>query len=217
MSRLTTLTAATALVAAVAFAALVTPAAQAGNATTYDAAFTQFQRALQGQSSAVDDAAAQWRELSAAEPTDPVLRAYAGAATAMQATTTWLPWRKMGFAEDGLAMIDKALAQLSPAHDTPAHRSVPASLETRFVAANTFLGLPSMFNRNARGAKLLDEVTSSPLLLTAPLEFRAAVWLAAGDAAAKEKRHDDARQWLQKAASSGAPQAAAAQAKLKAL
>ena len=36
---------------------------------------------------------------------------------------------------------------LQPAHDAPLHRDTPASLETRFVAANTFLGMPSMFNR----------------------------------------------------------------------
>ena len=41
------------------------------------------------------------------------------AATAMlaqlgQATTTWLPWQKMHYAEDGLALLDKALAGLVP-------------------------------------------------------------------------------------------------------
>lgn len=217
MRRNTFFTTATALVAVLAFATLTTPDAQAGGVASYETAFTQFQAALQGQSSAVEEAAAQWRELSAAQPADPVLRAYAGASTAMLANTTLLPWRKMSHAEDGLALIDKALAQLTPAHDAPAHRNVPASLETRFVAASTFLGLPSMFNRNARGAKLLDEVVTHPLLETAPIAFRATVRIAAGDAAAKAQRASDARQWLQKAASSGAPQAAAAQAKLKAL
>ena len=131
-AKLSNVTAATALVAVIAFATLATPDAQAGGAASYETAFTQFQAAVQGQSSAVEAAAAQWRELSAAQPTDPVLRAYAGASTAMLANTTLLPWRKMSHAEDGLAVIDKALAQLTPAHDAPAHRNVPASLETRF-------------------------------------------------------------------------------------
>ena len=217
MRRNTFFTTATALVAVLAFAALSTSDAQAGGAASYETAFTQFQAAMQGQASAIEEAATQWRELSAAQPSDPVLRAYAGASTAMLANTTLLPWRKMSHAEDGLALIDKALAQLTPADDAPAHRNVPASLETRFVAASTFLGLPSMFNRKARGTKLLDEVLGHPLLQAAPMGFRAAVWMAAGDAAAKDQRPDDARLWLQKAASSGAPQAAAAQAKLKAL
>jgi hypothetical protein len=191
--------------------------ASAGGAATFDSAFVQFQQALDGQSSAIDGAARQWRELSDAAPADPVLRAYAGAATAMLATTTLLPWRKMTHAEDGLALIDKALAQITPAHDAPAHQGVPASLETRFVAASTFLGLPAMFNRNERGAKLLGEVVRSPLLEASPASFRASVWMAAGNEAAKAKRADEARQWWQKVAASGAPQADKALARLKAL
>jgi hypothetical protein len=110
-------------------------------------AFDRFDQAGPANHAAVDDAAERFARLSAARPADPVLRAYAGASTSMRATTTLLPWRKMTFAEDGLALIDKALAQLARAHDQPLHRGVPAVLETRFVAASTFLGLPSMFNR----------------------------------------------------------------------
>ena len=57
----------------------------------------------------------------------------------------------------------------------PLHRGVPAVLETRFVAANTMLSLPSMFNRQDRGRKLLDEVRSSPLLAQSPASFQAVV------------------------------------------
>ena len=74
-----------------------------------------------------------------------------------------------------------------------------------------------MFNRHERGARLLDEVLKSPLFDAAPAGFKASVWLRAGLEAQKAQRTDEARQWLQKAAASGAPQAAAAQARLKAL
>jgi hypothetical protein len=206
-----------ALLLAAALAATAASPARADTPTSFAGAFTQFQHALAGESAAIDEAARQWRELSDAAPADPVPRAYAGAATAMRATTTLLPWRKMSYAEDGLALIDKALAMLTPAHDAPAHQGVPASLETRLIAATTFLGLPSMFNRSARGAKLLDEVLHSPLLDSAPLPFRGSVWMTAAKEADKAKRPDEARQWLQKVSTSGAPQAAAAQAKLKAM
>ena len=189
----------------------------ATTAADFNAAFELYQRALTGQAAAVDEAARRWAELSAAEPGDPVLRAYAGSSTALLATTTLLPWRKMTHAEDGLAMLDKALAMLSPAHDAPAHQGVPASLETRLIAASTFLGLPAMFNRQARGAKLLDELLRQPLLEGAPLPFRGVVWMTAANNAIKSQRNDEARQWLQKIVASAAPQAAAAQAKLKAL
>ena len=135
----------------------------------------------------------------------------------MRARTTLLPWRKMSYAEDGLAQIDKALAMLTPGHDAPLHRGTPASLETRFVAANTFLALPAMFNRHPRGAKLLEDVLESPRFATSPLPFRGEVWLRAGLQAASGKRVDDARRWYGEVIRSGAPQAGVAQARLKEL
>ena len=183
----------------------------------YETAFQQFQRAAAGDKDAIEPAAQQFAGLSAAEPADPVLLAYAGAATSMRAKTTLLPWKKMSFAEDGLAQLDKALAMLAPAHEQLQHKGTPATLETRFIAASTFLALPSMFNRQPRGAKLLDDVLANPQLAAAPLGFRGAVWLRAGAAALTDKRPDDARRWFLQVISSGAPQAPAAQAKLKEL
>lgn len=198
-------------------AALVGAAAPAwsADATRYAPAEAQFQRAREGDKSAVESAAKLWAEQAAAHPADPLAKAYAGAATTLLATTTMLPWRKMSYAEDGLALIDKALAMLTPAHDQGLYRGVPVSLETRFVAANTFLGLPGMFNRGARGTKLLDEVQKSPLMGSAPLGFQGAVWMTAASEAAKAQHTDEAKALWQKVVTSGAPQAAAAQAKLK--
>jgi len=209
-------TATTVITAIVATLMLASPLLAAVPAPAFDAAFQQFQQASAGGESKVIEAAAdQFGRLASQEPADPVLLAYAGAATAMRATTTMLPWRKMSFAEDGLAQVDKALALISPAHDTLLHRGVPASLEARFTAASTYLRMPAMMNRHARGARLLDEVLKNPLLAGSPVGFRAAVWMRAAEEAAADKRHDQARQWLQQVAASGAPQAAAAQAKLK--
>lgn len=181
-------------------------------AEDFDTALARFQLAAAGDASAVDDAAARFGRLSDAAPQDPVLRAYAGASTALRATTTWLPWRKLALAEDGLALIDQALGQLATVHDAPAHRGVPVSLETRFVAANTFLGLPAMFRRQDRGARLLADLLADPRLEQAPLGFRATVWLRS----ARQAPHTpQGRELLQRVAASGTPQAAAAQALLK--
>ena len=181
----------------------------------YTAAFQEFQRAAGGDEKSIDPAAEQFGRLVSSEPGDPVLLAYSGAATAMRATTTMLPWKKLSFADEGLAQVDKALTLLNAGHDMLMHNGVPATLEARFVAANTFLRMPSAFNRHARGARLLDEVLKSPLFATAPLGFRAAVWMRAADEAANDKHNDQARQWFQQVIASGAPQAATAQAKLK--
>ena len=172
-------------------AALLTPfapAMAANNDAAVAAALAEFQRALGGQQSSIEPAAEQFAALSKAEPTNPVLRAYAGASTAMLASTALLPWKKMTHAEDGLAQVDKALTQLTPAHDAPMYRHVPASLEVRFTAAGTFLAMPAMFNRRERGLNLLDEVAKSPLLASAPPPFQGVVWMRAGQEAAAQAR-----------------------------
>jgi tetratricopeptide (TPR) repeat protein len=200
------------------FAALALQGAQAGvNEPQFQAAFQQFQQALRGDDAAVDQAADAFGRLLQAEPADPVLLAYAGAATAMKARSALLPWKKMGYAEDGLAQIDKALQLLQPAHDALLHRGTPASLEARFVAATTFLGMPAMFHREQRGAALLEQVLKSPLFAQAPLPFQGAVWLRAGQQAQKEGKTEEARRWFTQVLEHKAPQAEAARAKLQVL
>jgi len=155
---------------------LTGPALAAASAQAFDAAFGQFQQAsASGDAKAIESAAEQFGRLAAADPADPVPLVYSGAATTMRATTTLQAMRQVEFADAGLGQIDKALALLAPAHDTLLHRGVPASLETRFVAATTFLRLPPALNRRTRGARLLDEVLNSPLLASAPAGFQGAV------------------------------------------
>ena len=128
-----------------------------------------------------------------------------------------LPWKKISYAEDGMALIDKALAMLTPAHNAVVQQGTPGVLAVRFVAANTFLAVPGFMNRGARGAKLLTEVLDSPLLAQAPLGFQGAVWLRAAQFGAADKRPEDARKYLGEVISRNAPQADAARAQLKEL
>jgi len=163
-----------------AHAAAATPIATASTTVApaneaWARALAQFQKAAQGDDSAIGDALAALTSLSAAHPGHPALKAYLGATVAMQGRAAWLPWRKMRHAEDGLAQIDKALSLLTPVHQSMLQRGVPVALETKFVAANTFLKLPSMFMRHDRGQALLSEVMNSPQLSTTPPEFKAAV------------------------------------------
>ena len=166
------------LLMSVACAALIAAAplpAQAVPDAQFEPAFQVFMRAAQGEEAAIAQAADAFAALLKAEPANPVLQAYSGAAMAMRARTTMLPWRKMAYAEDGLAQLDKALALLAPAHEAVGQNQVPAVLDVKLVAANTFLALPRMMNRHDRGIKLLTEVRSSPLLASAPAPFREAV------------------------------------------
>ena len=183
---------------------------------SFDSAFHHFIVASSGDDSAVDAAADEFDALLKAEPANPVLMAYTGAATALRAKTTMMPWKKMGYAEDGLAMVDKAVAMLAPAHDAVVQHGTPGSIEVRFVAANAFLGVPPFMNRGARGAKLLNEVLASPLFEKAPLPFQGTVWMRAAALASKEQRTADAQRYLNEVISRNAPQAEKARALLKA-
>lgn len=191
--------------------------AQAVAEAQFQPAFNQFIQATNGNEGSIAKAGEAFDALLKIEPTNPVLMAYAGAATSMKANTTWLPWKKLGYAEDGMAMLDKSLALLGPAHNAVLQNNLPAVLDVRFVASSTFLAVPGFMNRGARGAKLLNEVLRSPLFAASPLAFRADVWLAAARLAVKEKRIDEARKYLGNVIAANAPQSDAARAQLKAL
>lgn len=176
-----------------------------------------FLRANSGDKSAVDEAVSKFDELVRAEPTNPVLLVHLGAATSMQARNTMLPWKKIGYAEDGMALEDKAVALLSAEHDKQVQNGVPVSLYVRYVTANTFLAVPRFFNRATAGEKLLGEVLASPLFEGAPLQFRGNVWVRAAKFASEEKRPEEARKYLDLVIKSGAPQSEAAKAQLAAM
>ena len=194
---------------------LATGIACAAPDAAFETAFKHFIGASSGDKSAIDPAADEFEALLKDEPANPVLMAYTGAATAMRAGVTLMPWKKMGYAEDGMAMLDKALAMLTPAHDAPMQHGTPGSLEVRFVAANTFLTVPPFMNRAARGAKLLNDVLDSPLFANAPLPFQGNVWMRAAALATKEQRTADAQRYLNEVISRNAPQAEKARALLK--
>ncbi|MCK6426561.1 MAG: hypothetical protein L6Q75_15945 [Burkholderiaceae bacterium] len=147
----------------------------AGETRAQAEALATFAAARGGDEGRIAPAVVQLQALSQAAPGHPLWLAYAGAATAMQARTTWQPWKKMAYAEDGLALLDKALALLTPAHMNELHRQVPVALETRLTAASTFLALPAMFQRGERGRRLLAQVQADPALAGTPARFQEAV------------------------------------------
>lgn len=183
----------------------------------FQPAFAEFVQATAGDASMIGKAAHSFSGLLKAEPENPVLMAYAGASLALQAGSTWLPWKKMAFAEDGMAQLDKALALLKPVHDAPVQNGTPGALEVKFVAANTFLAVPGFMNRHERGSRLLGDVLNSPLLPSAPLGFRGTVWLKAAEEALKTRKPDEARRLLNLAVQHQTPQMVQAQALLKGL
>lgn len=187
------------------------------NEADFEAAWDFFSRAAAGDGGLTDEAARRFDALAQARPADLVLQAYAGAALTLRGRDGWLPWRKIAHTEDGLARLDKALAQLQPVHDRPLHRGTPASLEVRFVAANVFLGVPGFFNRGLRGEQLLADVVNSPLLAASPVPFQGVVLMRAGQQALQAGRAAEARRHFEAVLARNAPQAATARQALQGL
>jgi hypothetical protein len=158
--------------------------ARASPGAQFADAFLAFQQAREGRDNRIEPAIAAFEALAKAEPANPVYAAYLGSAISLKGREAWMPWNKMKFAEQGLDHVDRALASLRPEHDRQLLRGVPASLETRFVAANLFLALPDgIFHRRAAGRKLLEAMLKEPALAGAPEPFRASVLKAAAQAA----------------------------------
>ena len=132
-------------------------------------------RAVTGDAAAVEAAHGYLSRLFATKPFDPLLRAYAGSALALKATTCERPLDRLHHVSQGLSLIDQALEQLDTIPQGAVRRKVAVGLELRFVAACTFLSLPAMFNRATRGQALLEEVARSEFLPTAPAAFRSVV------------------------------------------
>jgi hypothetical protein len=157
---------------------------QAASEAEFVDALKAFQRARNGEDRQIDPAIAAFETLARAEPQQPAYAAYFGSALALKAREAWMPWNKLKYSERGLDHIDQALAALKPQHDNQLLRGVPVSMETRLVAASTFLALPDgIFHRRAAGKKLVDALLRHPALAAAPAEFRAEVQKLAAKAA----------------------------------
>lgn len=148
--------------------------AQAVPDAAFEAALAHFNRARQGETDLLEAAITEFRATPSNPALQPLYSAYLGSALALKGKAAWLPWDKMKFPEQGLDYIDQALASLRPEHDRVVLRGTPLSLETRMVAAASYIALPDgIFHRRAAGKSLLAEIRRSPLLTTAPAAFRA--------------------------------------------
>ncbi len=152
-------------------AAYAAPAAESG----FEAALREFD-AARADERRVDAAVAALRGLPVDPQRQPLQAAYLGSALAMQGKAAWMPWNKMKFTEHGLDQLDAALAMLKPEHGAVLVRGVPVALQTRLVAAVTFVAVPDgLFHRRADGRKLLAALRADPLLAAVPAAFRAEV------------------------------------------
>jgi len=164
-------------------------------------AASAFQAGSAGDARAAARASALFQQLSAAEPGDPVLLAYAGAATALTGRDASSPLDALNITEAGLSRIDQALKRLGPADDRTAPGRLPQRLETWLVAASTFLAVPDdVFHRLGDAKAVLALALAHPAVPHAGPGVRAQLARLEARLARAEHRPQDELAALKKAA-----------------
>lgn len=193
--------------------------AAADDGTDFAAAAAAVHRAQAGDSATTDEAVRRFEALSAAAPDSPLLAAYLGAAQVLQGRDALMPWTKTRATEKGLATLERALRRLEARHEAELIRGAPLALETRLVAASTYLAVPGFFNRLDAGKAVLREAFQSPALAGAPAEIKARLYQQAAVAAGRDGKPQLEVEELKKAlaADPAGPVAAAVKRRLRAL
>jgi hypothetical protein len=162
----------------------------------YAQASQQYMAGHGGDAKARDAAIEAFHAMAAAMPGHPVLKAYEGSGIAMQARDAMMPWNKMTLAEKGANALEKAVAQLTPAHDEFLFGGVPESIEVRMIAASTLLALPDIMSRGPMGKRILEAAIASPVFAQSPAPVRVRLLQTAANLAGKEKRKADEKDLL---------------------
>jgi hypothetical protein len=180
----------------------------------------EFEAALRGDSSALTQANAAFKNLLVQDPGNPLFLAYYGSTFALQARHAWMPWNKLKLAEEGLDYIDKGLGRLRPEHDAQTLRGAPVSVETKLVAVSTFFQVPDNFlHRFAPGERLLADTLKAPSYAASPPSLQARLQFQVAVAARHDERRDDEIAGLRRclALDPGSTDAVAARSRLKEL
>jgi hypothetical protein len=124
---------------------------------------------------AVREATQRFRELSQKYPQEAVFVAYIGACESLQGRDAPNYIEKQRKTEEGLGDINRALKMLSAGAD----RNSPQYLDALLVAANTFIHVPSFFNRYDDGRRLVQEILNYPTFDGMAPGYKAAAYMAA--------------------------------------
>ncbi len=120
------------------------------------------------------------------DPDNPLLLVYFGSTETVMGKHAWMPWSKLGYVNDGIGHIDRALRladQLEASDESAAPMVVD---EVRLVAANTYVSLPEMFNTFDSGKTLLEKLLRTQPQRAWPETFLASLYSTAAKAAQRE-------------------------------
>ncbi|AWF80694.1 hypothetical protein BTJ40_07620 [Microbulbifer sp. A4B17] len=163
-----------------------------------------YQKATKQGGDAVEESYEIFKLAQKEDPTDPVVLFYLGASETLMAKESLLPWRKVSYAENGIARMDKALTMIEEMEDPgrPSH-GVPQDILLKGIAATTFTKVPKFFNAFDRGFELYRELMSDPRMGYLPPSATRWVYCGAVQAAGLQNNSKLANSWKAKARDNG--------------
>lgn len=127
-------------------------------------AYDLYMIATEGDERAVTDAQALLKPLHPAYANDPIVRAIEGGLLTLQGRAAYLPWNKLSYTNDGLAILAQANEGLTPDHDTLEFAGLPATLQVKAIVGVSFIKVPSFFGRFDQGYEILKQAMGLDLL-----------------------------------------------------
>ncbi|WP_444942239.1 hypothetical protein ACJJI3_09350 [Microbulbifer sp. ZKSA004] len=163
-----------------------------------------YQKAAAQGGTAIEESYEAFKTLQKDNPSDPIVLFYLGASETLMAKESWLPWRKVSYAENGIARMDKALTIIEEM-DNPGRSSqgMPQDLLLKGIAATTFTKVPKFFNSFDRGFELYHELMGDPRIGYMPPDATRWIYCGALQAAELEGDKELVNLWGAKAESHG--------------
>ena len=147
------------------------PGAQASAMPDFATARAQFEAGRAGSDAATDLAQRLFSRLLSSDANNPLYLAYYGSTFTLQARDRRAPWTKIKLINQGVSILDRALALLNRPRGSSATGTVV--LETRLVVMATFIALPeTLFHRLAAAKHEFQLAVSSPGYSSAPVDLR---------------------------------------------
>ena len=139
-----------------------------------------------------------FKQLDKQYPDHPAVQAYYASLETIKARDAWMPWSKLKWVEQGLDRMDGALSLLDDSHESEKLGVSTVALETRIVAANTYVAVPSFLNRLQDAKDVFSDLLDTPNLDRLPNELSKAIFTIGLNIAEKEDKQEERAIWQKK-------------------
>lgn len=133
----------------------------------------QFELGRAGSPAATALAQRIFAQLLATDSDNPLYLAYYGSTFTLQGRDSFSPWTKLRLINQGVGILDRALALLNAGRASADALAGTARLEARLVSIATLVALPdSLFHRLAVARREYRQAASDPEFANAPADLR---------------------------------------------